>query len=673
MAEQENQHFGDGQDNPIESAKKIGEAAKRLSEAGAEKAAAMGGEATANAAIAGAQAGSAAAEVAAGTAGGGPVGAAVAAVWASRHAIYKVLICISLITLFFLITVISLPSVFTNNAFNPENSDFPGIQNIQQIFNQLSGVVTGCVKNGYEHARGKVGSIINSGGYAYRESMDALIDNGQTSANYDICYILAAYSVSKEQKDTSARDMEAQLNAVMDKMFPVTSEEKTREEIVPVIYPVYKKISATVATEKDPISGTYEFSTQEFFIPNGTKTTTEEITVDTYTEVPVEVLTLTNGNVTGSEQRVYYKKSGTQKVVPEKKVVKYVVCTIHPFDTGVILSAFGIDPDATYGQFNISCAQAIQYMASALQMTLYDTVGGGNIPPLTDAETLAYLNTLDCSLARKSLLRAGFSLVGKIPYFWGGVSPGGWNDEWNTPKLVTAAGSSQSGTLQPFGLDCSGFTDWCYKTVFNKTIYNPGSWSQWDSTVPITEAELKPGDLGFMEDPHQYSGTNHMLMYAGMKDGRKMWIHSEWGTGVTFSSPNYVKFYRRVPGIDLESNDPKYGGDTSGEEKPAGSPLYELTVDVTHYCACSICCGQWADGGTTASGKQASATTVAMSSYYPFGTQIMINGTMYTVEDRGGSGIENDKSRVDIFISDHNRALQLGRFKTTAYIYRLGW
>lgn len=50
----------------------------------------------------------------------------------------------------------------------------------------------------------------------------------------------------------------------------------------------------------------------------------------------------------------------------------------------------------------------------------------------------------------------------------------------------------------------------------------------------------------------------------------------------------------------------------------------------------------------------------------------MINGIMYTVEDRGGSGIENNIARVDIFVPDHNEALRLGRFNTTAYIYRIG-
>ena len=55
------------------------------------------------------------------------------------------------------------------------------------------------------------------------------------------------------------------------------------------------------------------------------------------------------------------------------------------------------------------------------------------------------------------------------------------------------------------------------------------------------------------------------------------------------------------------------------------------------------------------------------------GTQIMINGVMYTVEDRGGTGIEENIHRVDIFVPDHQEALRLGTYNTTAYIYRMGW
>ena len=113
-----------------------------------------------------------------------------------------------------------------------------------------------------------------------------------------------------------------------------------------------------------------------------------------------------------------------------------------------------------------------------------------------------------------------------------------------------------------------------------------------------------------------------------------------------------------------------YDADVGGEVW--GEPLSELTVVVTHYCACPKCCGENSDG-ITASGKYAQRGMVAMSSYYPFGTQIMINGVMYTVEDRGGPGIEENIHRVDIFVPDHQEALRLGTYNTTAYIYRMGW
>ncbi len=50
-------------------------------------------------------------------------------------------------------------------------------------------------------------------------------------------------------------------------------------------------------------------------------------------------------------------------------------------------------------------------------------------------------------------------------YFWGGKSASGWNNSWGASTLVTAPGSEKTNTYQPFGLDCSGFVDWVYKTA----------------------------------------------------------------------------------------------------------------------------------------------------------------------------------------------------------------
>ena len=187
--------------------------------------------------------------------------------------------------------------------------------------------------------------------------------------------------------------------------------------------------------------------------------------------------------------------------------------------------------------------------------------------------------------------------------------------------------------------------------------------AQYTNSSAIRESELLPGDLGFLMND---SGTtDHVLIFAGYaEDGRRTWIHSSSGSGVVHNTPNYDSslVLRRPNNVDFEQ---PVGTEAYGE------PLYSLEVNVTHYCACTKCCGPNAQG-ITASGKRAAEGMVAMSSYYPFGTQIMINGIMYTVEDRGGSGIENDIGRVDIFVPDHNEALRMGRYDTTAYIYRIG-
>ena len=77
---------------------------------------------------------------------------------------------------------------------------------------------------------------------------------------------------------------------------------------------------------------------------------------------------------------------------------------------------------------------------------------------------------------------------------------------------------------------------------------------------------------------------------------------------------------------------------------------------VTAYCSCAKCCGK--TNGITASGKKATANhTIAAPSTFAFGTQLVINGKTYTVEDRGGAIQGN---RIDIYMNSHSEALAWG-------------
>lgn len=75
---------------------------------------------------------------------------------------------------------------------------------------------------------------------------------------------------------------------------------------------------------------------------------------------------------------------------------------------------------------------------------------------------------------------------------------------------------------------------------------------------------------------------------------------------------------------------------------------------ITGYCACSICCGKWAGGGTASGTTPTAGRTVAMGGV-PFGTKLMINGQVYTVEDRGTA-----YGHVDMFFGSHSEALAFG-------------
>ena len=81
-----------------------------------------------------------------------------------------------------------------------------------------------------------------------------------------------------------------------------------------------------------------------------------------------------------------------------------------------------------------------------------------------------------------------------------------------------------------------------------------------------------------------------------------------------------------------------------------------MKMNTSAYCACMKCCGK--TNGITASGTKATANrTIAAPSTFAFGTQVVINGRTYVVEDRGGA-IKGNK--IDIYVNSHSEALQWG-------------
>lgn len=93
---------------------------------------------------------------------------------------------------------------------------------------------------------------------------------------------------------------------------------------------------------------------------------------------------------------------------------------------------------------------------------------------------------------------------------------------------------------------------------------------------------------------------------------------------------------------------------------------YTLDAKITYYCSCSKCCGK-SDGVTSSGSKAQVGHTIAAPKSYAFGTQIEIDGVVYTVEDRGGSISGN---RFDVYVGSHQEALNLGVKYAEVKIYQ---
>lgn len=566
MAEPQKQQMGDGSDNIGQAAGQAAKTAKNAGKQAAKQAAKKGAEAAANAAAAtvkaGVEGGKAVAEIAAGTAAGGPWGAIISAAWAMRHTLFKILVCLCLSVVFLIVMIVELPGIIINKALGLDGNE-PTVS-ITEIYENLSETVSDIVQAGYDASMAEVERLISDGGYDRELSMNALINYAQSSAGYDTAYILSAYSTSMEQLSNDPEDMKKKLDGVAANMFPVTSVERENEVITPVTYYTYKPVTIPVVTKTiktGVINGVpqYRYETAEatYYLQDQQLSSDTQIEVDAYSAVSLTLPVYSGSNITGTRKANYYQYTGKETLTPEKKTVKYLECTIHPFDNTVISTAFELDLNATYNGLETTYGDVIHSRALALKKTLYGTAGNGSTVPLTDVELIAFLARQNCSETRKHIVKTGLSLVGKVPYFWGGKSAAGWNDEWNTPKLVTAAGSTTTGTIRPFGLDCSGFSDWTYKTAVGVSLYG-ASWSQWDESFAITAEELLPGDLGFLMDDDG-GGWNHVLIFAGYgENGERMWVHSSGGEGVVFNTPSYEAglALRRPKNVDF--------GDTPG-------------------------------------------------------------------------------------------------------------
>jgi cell wall-associated NlpC family hydrolase len=184
-----------------------------------------------------------------------------------------------------------------------------------------------------------------------------------------------------------------------------------------------------------------------------------------------------------------------------------------------------------------------------------ETVTHGKYEPLM-REEIEYALSVDPpeDEGRKALVDAAVSLIGEVHYFWGGKSLLKGNDpEWGVMKEVTSSGSRTTGTMRPFGLDCSGFVLWSfiqlgYDAEEAEALVGIGTWAQWQRSFDIEWGELRPGDLAF-ENRYPENSDNHVGICIGYDvNGQPVFVHSSSKfDGVVATPAGGVFRYARRP------------------------------------------------------------------------------------------------------------------------------
>jgi len=174
-----------------------------------------------------------------------------------------------------------------------------------------------------------------------------------------------------------------------------------------------------------------------------------------------------------------------------------------------------------------------KYQNDALDILLKN-LGSLNIPmgslTISQEDAIELLENLPDNLdpGRKAVVETAVQLVGRVSYFWGGKSLTlGWDDRWGVPTEVTAAGSGSTGTIRPFGLDCSGFVDWTFYNATNGSYYpgrGGGAATQHSYCTNISWNDAQPGDLVF------YPDDSHVGIVGGKDaDGNFLIVHCSGG------------------------------------------------------------------------------------------------------------------------------------------------
>lgn len=240
-----------------------------------------------------------------------------------------------------------------------------------------------------------------------------------------------------------------------------------------------------------------------------------------------------------------YTVTGSKTITPETKSTKYGEVTLTGMSGEDILKYYGLNNNSaavkSYNNKKDKLNNLVYSKGINESLFLYFEKNMSK----QDSDYISQLTKEQgISTDRKNLVLTAASLIGKVPYDWGGKPQfAGYDKSWWS---LDDEGNQK-------GLDCSGFVQWSFITTgYDSSITNNLlSTSMILKSLPtIDKDSLQVGDIGLLNNG-DIEQINHTGIYAG--DGK--WIHCSSGKGtVVMERTDMFSIYKRMPDFEGEND-----------------------------------------------------------------------------------------------------------------------
>lgn len=337
--------------------------------------------------------------------------------------------------------------------------------------------------------------VIENHGYDVSMTMESFYENGNPFLEVDYLKLIAWYASIKEQCLKAGLPINEGFSSVQ--LLSMNITEKQLTENTPVIVKEYEEVA----------DGIYKCT--------GTKKISKIEMVGIY-----EI-----------QKDGFYIKIGEQQVYPVEEKLLYGEVQLLFTGYECLCKAFSVKEE----DIRPKADKIYKQMKNAIDgRTLSQSVFIKMPRQISEQEKVlaqSLINSVE-DLEMKAILEVAVSLIGQVPYQWGGkAQTGGYDTSW---WLYDETGQQK-------GLDCSGYIQWIFLTCgYSREITDQLiSTSAMQSLVDVSEEELQPGDIGLLNHGET---TNHTGIYLG--DGYFVHCSSEMQT-VTISKFPF-RYFKRV-------------------------------------------------------------------------------------------------------------------------------